>query len=393
MESQRKLYSDADGVERGYYVYLHRDNDSDEVFYVGKGHGQRAWENKRRSKLWKEKVASLSISWSVEIVKDDLSELEAFDFEEELVERYGGAAKDGGTLTNLVPGGENPMAVGFAFTITDEWLKQAEREGMWFSEYERAKQEAIARFIRDMLESIVEELSEIANDEGDDSERAEEVEVIVGSVVDEAAEFLRRRIRPVDLGMAIAECREDLQSELEEASSKSSRVHQLHVQALEFVERLMSKEAGLPNSSSTPHACTNNDFDVAQIDPQQTMSTVNSEGNVSERADSDKRRDFALPRSNTDKIMLGKSFEADGEIDKAIVCYEDCIRKRFEGNGPYDRLAVIYRKLGRRDDEIRVLNEAISVFEAIVLKGFRADGPPKLTKFQKRLAKLTEKCG
>jgi hypothetical protein len=35
--SRKRLYIDADGVKRGYYVYAHKDCATGSVFYVGKG--------------------------------------------------------------------------------------------------------------------------------------------------------------------------------------------------------------------------------------------------------------------------------------------------------------------------------------------------------------------
>ena len=66
-----------------------------------------------------------------------------------------------------------------------------------------------------------------------------------------------------------------------------------------------------------------------------------------------------------DRNMKGKKFEQDGQIDEAIKCYERSVKDRFDGNFPYDRLAIIYRRLKRFSDEIRVLERAIEVFEAL----------------------------
>jgi len=102
----KKVHIDADGVERGFYVYIHRDSRTDQVFYVGMGHGRRAWDKKRRTQPWLAKVTSLGNAWKVEIVKDDLSELEAFQLEHDKVLEYGGPSRSGGSLTNIVHGGD-----------------------------------------------------------------------------------------------------------------------------------------------------------------------------------------------------------------------------------------------------------------------------------------------
>ncbi len=94
-----------------------------------------------------------------------------------------------------------------------------------------------------------------------------------------------------------------------------------------------------------------------------------------------------------ERNLKGIQFEKDGQIHKAIKLYERNIRENFEGNHPYDRLAIIYRKRNQIDDEIRVLEKAIWVFENVVHRD-RGDRLPKLQKFKKRLErarKLREK--
>lgn len=85
-----------------------------------------------------------------------------------------------------------------------------------------------------------------------------------------------------------------------------------------------------------------------------------------------------------DRNLKGIQFEKEGQVVKAITLYEANITENFEGNHPYDRLAIIYRKREQIHDEIRVLEKAIWVFENIVHKE-RGDRLPKLQKFRKRL--------
>lgn len=87
-----------------------------------------------------------------------------------------------------------------------------------------------------------------------------------------------------------------------------------------------------------------------------------------------------------DRNLKGIQLEKEGKIDEAITLYEKNIKENFIGNHPYDRLAIIYRKRKQIDDEIRVLQKAIWVFENIVYVG-RGDRLPKLQKFKKRLEK------
>jgi tetratricopeptide (TPR) repeat protein len=91
-----------------------------------------------------------------------------------------------------------------------------------------------------------------------------------------------------------------------------------------------------------------------------------------------------------ERNLKGIQFEKEGQLEQAIKLYEANIKENFEGNHPYDRLAVIYRKQGRVDDEIRVLEKAVWVFENVVYKE-RADRIPKLKRFQKQLDKAKQR--
>ena len=91
-----------------------------------------------------------------------------------------------------------------------------------------------------------------------------------------------------------------------------------------------------------------------------------------------------------DRNLEGIKLEKEGEIEKAIRLYEKNVEEDFEGSHPYDRLAIIYRKRGEYEEEIRVLRKAIFVFENNISSG-RADREPKLQKFQERLDKAMRK--
>ena len=78
-----------------------------------------------------------------------------------------------------------------------------------------------------------------------------------------------------------------------------------------------------------------------------------------------------------EKNMLGITCERQGDYEQAIKLYEENIFDRFEGNHPYDRLAIYYRKLKDYDNEIRVLEAGIDVFTYDV-DHLRMDRIPKL---------------
>ena len=83
----------------------------------------------------------------------------------------------------------------------------------------------------------------------------------------------------------------------------------------------------------------------------------------------------------------GIKYEKEGKVDLAIKLYEKNIAENFEGNHPYDRLAIIYRKRKDYQNEVRVLNKAIDVFSNLLFTSPRSDIKPKLEKFKKRLEK------
>ena len=103
-------------------------------------------------------------------------------------------------------------------------------------------------------------------------------------------------------------------------------------------------------------------------------------------------------------LKSGMELEKAGKIDEAIAEYEKSIAMDFEGDRPYDRLAILYRKRKQIDEEIRVLNKAIGVLKNVVSKNFehinadlkrlgyptRGDLNPRLEKFEKRLKQAKE---
>ncbi|MFZ4897300.1 tetratricopeptide repeat protein [Enterococcus durans] len=91
--------------------------------------------------------------------------------------------------------------------------------------------------------------------------------------------------------------------------------------------------------------------------------------------------------SDLENNLNGIELEKSGNIDQAIQLYEKNIKHRFQGNHPYDRLAIIYRKRKDSVNEKRVLEIAIDVFTNDVPKS-RPDRLKKLNRFKDRLAKI-----
>lgn len=86
-------------MDRKYYVYEHRRNDTGAAFYVGKGSNNRAWSRNHRSTWWK-RIADTH-GYSVVLLYESISELEAFRLEVDIIQSYGRA-----NLCNMTDGGE-----------------------------------------------------------------------------------------------------------------------------------------------------------------------------------------------------------------------------------------------------------------------------------------------
>ncbi|MCF8020728.1 MAG: tetratricopeptide repeat protein [Vallitaleaceae bacterium] len=104
----------------------------------------------------------------------------------------------------------------------------------------------------------------------------------------------------------------------------------------------------------------------------------------------EQKADIAAESKIVDNNLKGQELEKAGNIEKAKKLYEENIAKDFDGNHPYDRLAIIYRKEKDYDNEIRVLEHAIKVFTSLSKSSPRGDVNPKLTKFKDRLKKVQE---
>lgn len=88
-----------------FYVYEHWRPDTGECFYVGKGHGRRAYQRKSRNQHWRNIVAKLEaagLTYDVRIVSVGLTEHEAFDAEARLISHW----RESAALVNMTSGGE-----------------------------------------------------------------------------------------------------------------------------------------------------------------------------------------------------------------------------------------------------------------------------------------------
>ncbi len=124
----------------------------------------------------------------------------------------------------------------------------------------------------------------------------------------------------------------------------------------------------------------NLEYEELLKDPNSSLKLIEKHGN----------RISKLENNLLNRNLKGRELEKEFKIDEAIELYEKNIKEEFDGNYPYERLAIIYSKKGLLEDEIRVLEKAVWVFENIVYKG-RSDRLPKLYRFKKRLEKANKK--
>lgn len=64
-----------------------------------------------------------------------------------------------------------------------------------------------------------------------------------------------------------------------------------------------------------------------------------------------------------ERNLKGQQLEKQGDIEGAIRLYEQNVADEADTPFPYKRLAIIYRKQKRLDDEIRVLEKAVEIYK------------------------------
>ncbi|MFL0245478.1 hypothetical protein [Candidatus Clostridium stratigraminis] len=65
----------------------------------------------------------------------------------------------------------------------------------------------------------------------------------------------------------------------------------------------------------------------------------------------------------TERNFRAEELEKQGDIKAASELYEENIKDGFPGIQPYDRLQAIYKKQKNYNEELRVINKAIEVFD------------------------------
>lgn len=104
-------------LRNDFYVYVHRKESNNSIFYVGKGCDCRAYDKTCRNDYWKKTYNKHGLI--VEIVLNNLTEQQSFNLEIELIAFYGRE-----NLCNLTDGGEGSSGVIFSQSRLSK-IKQA----------------------------------------------------------------------------------------------------------------------------------------------------------------------------------------------------------------------------------------------------------------------------
>ena len=104
-----------------YYVYTHLNPETKEIFYVGIGKGNRAWNQwAGRNKFWENYVNKYG--FEVEIVAENITRKQAGKIEIELISHLGRRQmEEGGTLVNRSLGGDGGNT---GYTHTEEFKQK-----------------------------------------------------------------------------------------------------------------------------------------------------------------------------------------------------------------------------------------------------------------------------
>lgn len=119
-------------MKKQFYTYIHINPETFEIFYVGKGIGNRAYSKAKRNTEWKKYIELLQTDFKVLIVKDNQSSEEAEELEQMLITKIGSVI-EGGTLLNRDGLGFNPNML-ISISIEEEEKKEKSKYFGWSDE-------------------------------------------------------------------------------------------------------------------------------------------------------------------------------------------------------------------------------------------------------------------
>ena len=108
-------------------VYLHKRNDTNEVFYVGIGKtDKRAFSKHSRNKYWKHIVEK--VGYTIDILVSQTPWEDACKLEKLLIEKYGRRDLGMGSLVNMTDGGEGNLGLIFSDETIQKMSKRNKGE-------------------------------------------------------------------------------------------------------------------------------------------------------------------------------------------------------------------------------------------------------------------------
>jgi len=335
---------------REFYVYAHRNSEGG-IFYIGKGTGRRAWSQDRHP-VWHRYVKErLNGTYSVEILENGLTEAEAEAREGELIAQFGSQ------LVNWQNSGR-----GFDFAALERYHALRGANLLFVTS---------TRPIEDSdLDTAIDQYRQALN-----NLREYESLVVETGIVAE----LSRDLKIGDLNIL---------DRLTLCLVRSGRL----VEARSEVEHYFEDFPAARNTSRAQRILKRLRVPTSDSDSLKAHHGVKSRPER-KQIESDVRQNIPVPQDPVQRNLQGSALEREGHVENAVVLYQANVRDGFEGNFPYDRLAVIFRKRGDFASEIMVLKRAIEVFSAL-RDSPRLDVAPKLAHFMARLyvaQKLAEK--
>ncbi|MFD0931293.1 hypothetical protein ACFQ0R_01645 [Psychroflexus salinarum] len=105
-----------------HYVYIHLNPNSNEIFYVGKGKGNRKSSKTSRNEKWDKYVAKLGGQFKILIIKENLSEKEAIELERKIISKIDWHYDD---LTTNIADSFSDLEDSHTIEIVFENLKQS----------------------------------------------------------------------------------------------------------------------------------------------------------------------------------------------------------------------------------------------------------------------------
>ena len=115
--------------EKRYYVYVWYIKENGNVFYVGKGSGNRCKTRTRKDNPAFNKITK-NFDCDFKIIKEDLTEKEAFDLEIDMIAYYRGL---GSPLINILDGGFNPPLL-TGIPKSEEWKSKVRESHKFYFE-------------------------------------------------------------------------------------------------------------------------------------------------------------------------------------------------------------------------------------------------------------------